>query len=334
MVIDVFGDNARLFTGKMVPMKLPLFEFAMLIFTLLLIAFAVIRLRKSRKINMLNASLTVEELEVHAKRAALTHTVTSRKNTRNWPINRVNDNYDFIKSLYKDLNDDIRHKRAVPPAAEWILDNYYVIEERTKSLKRDLTKKEYYRLPVLKKGTFRGYPRVLAIAMEFVAVVDGQIEEGTLLKYLEAYQSHNVLFDREIRMIPMMLQIALLENVRMICENIKETQKQWNIADGIVDRWWSEDVSNEERIIASFKNTLENKIDTDISFVEHLFYRLRRSGKSYVKLLLELNEYLVSFSTTIETITQKEHNAQAVSAVSMGNDIMSFKYISSLNWTE
>ena len=84
-------------------MKLPLFEFAMLIFTLLLIAFAVIRLRKSRRINMLNASLTVEELEVHAKRAALTHTVTSRKNTRNWPINRVNDNYDFIKSLYKDL---------------------------------------------------------------------------------------------------------------------------------------------------------------------------------------------------------------------------------------
>ena len=334
MVIDVFGDNARLFTGKMVPMKLPLFEFAMLIFTLLLIAFAVIRIRKGRRINMLNASLTVEELEVHAKRAALTHTVTSRKNTRNWPINRVNDNYDFIKSLYKDLNDDIRHKRAVPPAAEWILDNYYVIEERTKSLKRDLTKKEYYRLPVLKKGTFRGYPRVLAIAMEFVAVVDGQIDEGTLLKYLEAYQSHNVLFDREIRMIPMMLQIALLENVRMICENIKETQKQWNIADGIVDKWWSEDVSNEERIIASFKNTLENKTDTDISFVEHLFYRLRRSGKSYVKLLLELNEYLVSFSTTIETITQKEHNAQAVSAVSMGNDIMSFKYISSLNWTE
>lgn len=333
-MIELFSDNSRLFTRKKVSMIFPIFELTILVFALILIAFAIIKIRKSRKINMLNTSLTVEELELHAKRAAISHAVISQKNTWNWPINRVNDNYDFIKTLYNDLNEDIRHKRSVPAAAEWILDNYYVIEERTKSLRRDLKKKEYYKLPVLKKGTFRGYPRVFAIAMEFVAIVDGQIDEGTLLKYLEAYQSHNVLFDREIRMIPMMLQIALIENVRMICENINETQKQWNVADGIIDKWWSDDLTNEERIITSFENILENKMELEISFVEHLFYRLRRSGKSYVKLHLELNEYLVSFSTTIETITQKEHNAQAVSAVSMGNDIMSFKYISSMNWAE
>lgn len=315
-------------------MKYPLIEITLLISFLGLILFALFRLRKNRKINMLNATLTVEELEEHAKRAALTHTVILRKNILNWPLTRVNDNYGFIKSLYKDLNDDIRQKRAVPPAAEWILDNYYVFEEQTKSLRRDLTKKDYYNLPILKKGPFKGYTRVLAIAMEFVAIMDGQIDEGTLLKYLEAYQSHNVLFDREIRIIPMMLQIALLENVRAICENIKETQMQWKLADVIVDKWWSADVMNAEKIIILFKSTLDNKVESNTSFIEHLFYRFRRSGQSYVNVLRYINEYLVQFSTTTEAIAQKEHNAQAVSAVSMGNDIMSFKYVAGLNWAE
>ncbi len=315
-------------------MQYPLIEITLLISFLGLILFAYFRLRRNRKINMLNATLTVEELEQHAKRAALTHTVTFKKNILNWPLTRVNDNYGFIKSLYKDLNDDMRQKKAVPPAAEWILDNYYVIEEQTKSLRRDLTKKDYYNLPILKKGPFKGYTRVLAIATEFVAIMDGQIDEGTLLKYLEAYQSHSVLFDREIRMIPMMLQIALLENVRFICENVKETQKQWKQADVIVDRWWSDEVMNAEKIVALFKNTLENKVEANASFIEHLFYRLRRSGRSYVNVLKFINEYLVQYSTTTEAIAQIEHNAQAVSAVSMGNDIMSFKYIASLNWTD
>ncbi len=315
-------------------MKYPIIEVTMLISILGLILLTILRIGKYRRVNMMNATLTVEELELHAKRSALTHAVTVQKNIRSWPLNRINDNYAFIKALYKDLNDEIRQKRAVPPAAEWILDNYYIIEERTKSLRRDLTKKEYYRLPVLKKGPFKGYPRVLAIAMEFVAVVDGQIDEGTLLKYLEAYQSHSVLFDREIRIIPMMLQIALLENVRMICENIKETQEQWNLADAMIDKWWSDEVINEEKMIASFKNTLENTADADLSFMEHLFYRFRRSGKSYIHVLRDINEYLIQYSTKIEEVAQKEHNAQAVSAVSMGNDIVSFKYIASLNWTE
>ncbi len=51
---------------------------------------------------------------------------------------------------------------------------------------------------------------------------------------------------REIRIIPMMLQIALLENVRIICENIKETQKQWNQADVLMDKLWTKDANNDK----------------------------------------------------------------------------------------
>jgi len=278
--------------------------------------------------------LTVEELEQHAKRSALMHTVTSKKNRPYWPMRRINDNYSFILSLYKNLNEDIQHKRAVPPAAEWVLDNFYVIEEQAKSLRRDLEKKDYHKLPILKKGPFKGYTRVHAIAMEFVAAVDGQIDEGTLFNYLDAYQSHSVLFDREIRIIPMMLRIALFENVRIICENISETQKQWNLADEIVERWWSDESVDADKLISLFKSTIETMEEANPSFIEHMFYRFRRSGRSYISVLKYIDEHLVQFGTTTEAIAQKEHNAQAVSTVSMGNDIISFKYVSSLNWAE
>src|SRR5665647_3277966 len=139
----------------------------------------------------------------------------------------IRDSYSFILSVYKGLNNDVMQKRSVPPAAEWLLDNFYVIEEQVQSVRRDLLKKNYYSLPILKNGPFKGDTRVFAIAMELVAHIDGQIEESTLLKYLEAYQSHNILFEREICVIPIMLRLAIIENIRMISEKIKETQKQW-----------------------------------------------------------------------------------------------------------
>ena len=315
-------------------MKYQIIQVILVLLGLSVLLILFLKVRRNRKVSILNATLPEEELESHAQRLALTHTVSIKKNILNWPLNRVNENYAYIKSIYQDLNEDIQLKRAVPPAAEWLLDNYYIIEEQTQNIRRDLTKKSYYRLPILNKGPLRGYTRVLAIAMEFVSIVDGQIDEGTLRKYLEAYQKHSILFDREIRSIPMMLKIGLLENVRSICESIKETQKQWNLADEMMDKWWSSEVNNEEKIVNTFKGVIANNVEANTSFVEHMFYRFRRSGESYVHILNKINEHLVQFSTEIDTIARKEHNAQAVSAVSIGNDIMSFKYISSLNWDE
>lgn len=291
------------------------------------------RIRRTRDLNIRYASLTVEELEKRAKRMAQDHTISIKKNVLNWPITRMNENYDLILDLYKSLNEDINLKRSIPPAAEWLLDNFYVIEEQAKGVAAALTKKNYYQLPVLKKGPFKGYTRVFAIAVEFISVVDGQIEENTFLRYLEAYQSHSILFDREIRVLPIMMRIALIEHVRMICEKIKDTQIEWNKADLLIDKYWSDDLIDLEKLVSQFKIVIEKEGEVNPSYVEHLFYRLRRAGRSYSNVLRSIDEVLDKFSMTTELVAQKEHNAQAVSTVSFGNCIMSLKYVSSLNWS-
>ncbi|HYE68716.1 MAG TPA: hypothetical protein VEA58_08890, partial [Anaerovoracaceae bacterium] len=299
-----------------------------------LLFFVLYRMNSNRNVQFRGTSLTEEILEDHARTIAREHAVSTKRNVTNWPLVRMNDNYSTILSVCKSLNEDVNQKRTVPPAAEWLLDNFYIVEEQVKSIRRDLTKKEYYNLPVLSKGPYKGYTRILAIAMELVSHTDGQIEINTLLKYLEAYQSHTVLLEREISIIPIMVKLALIENIRLISEKILETKVQWNLADEIFEKWLAEDDVDIEKIIKLFKSNITTMDEVEPSFIEHLFYRLRRSGRSYSNVLRYIDENLDKYNTTTESIAQKEHNVQAVSTVSMGNCIASLKYISSFDWSE
>jgi cellobiose phosphorylase len=304
-----------------------------------IISWAVVRkFRKNRNIHIQEVSLTVEELEEHARTMSLEHAVSSNKNLLSWPVSRMNDNAKFIREAYKDLNEDIVEKRTLPPASEWLLDNYYVIEEQVSILRKDLTKKIYFDLPVLKKGPYQGITRIFSIAMEMVAHTHGQIEEEPLLKYLKAYQNHNILFEREIYIIPVMLRLALIENIRVICEDIMDTRKQWILADETVEKWLETAPVDAKKIDELFKNNgkaISDAIEAaNPAFVEHLFYHLRRSGRRYSDVLRYVDEILDKLDTTSETIAQKEHNAQATTTVSMGNCIVSLKHLSNLNWTD
>lgn len=309
--------------------------FGVLMFIMILVWGIVGNFRENRSIHIRDVSLTVEELEEHARNLALEHAVTSKKNRLNWPVSRMNENAKYIRQVYKDLNEDITEKRSLPPASEWLLDNYYVIEEQVSILRKDMSKKSYFNLPVLKKDPYQGITRIFALALEMVAHTHGQIEEEPLLKYLRAYQNHNILFEREIYIIPAMLRLALIENIRVICEDVMDTRKQWAMADETVEKWQETMPQDVEKIDELFKNNGKAIIDTaNPSYVEHLFYRLRRSGRRYSDVLRYIDEKLDKYDTTIETIAQKEHNAQATSTVSMGNCIVSLKHLSNLNWTD
>ena len=307
-----------------------------LLLTIIVLLFWLIllRARASRNLNLRKTSLTNTDLEDYARIIAVEHAVSSKKTYVQWPLPRLNENYSVINAVYKNLNEDIQKKRAVPSSAEWLLDNFYIIEEQVKSIRRDLTKRVYAQLPVLKTGSLKGHARIFAVAMELVLHTDGQMDETTLLNYLKAYQSHSVLFDREIWAIPIVMRLAIIENIRHLCEKIKNTQLQWNKADEIVDIWLTNNGDDSESFLKSFRNTLKTMDETNPSFIEHLYYSFRRSGYPYNKFLRVMDENLEKRGTTTESITQKEHLFQSVNTISMGNCITSLKYFSGLDWSD
>lgn len=281
-----------------------------------------------------DVSLTCEDLEEHARKIAIDHAVSGKNRLYYWPVSRMNQSYDYINSVYNELNDAVRAKHTVPPAAEWLLDNFYIIEEQVKGIRKNLTKKEYLRLPVLKCGHFKGHARIYAIAMELVAHTDGQINEKVLLNYLNAYQSHSTLSDREIWALPVMINMALIENIKALCENLRHTQSEWQAANELIDDLTKDEEQNSDKFLKSVENRLRSAKHVNYSFVEHLSYRLRRAGRGFSRFFGAIDNLLAKYGTTLDTVTHKEHNTQAAHAVSMGSFILSLKFISSLDWTE
>jgi cellobiose phosphorylase len=295
---------------------------------------ALVRSQKKRNVNIRDASLTNEELEVHAKNISIQHAVTSRKSHITMVVPRMNESYNLILATYLALNQDVQKRRVVPQAAEWLLDNFYMVEEQVKVLRRDFSRKRYNRLPILKSGAMKGYPRIYAIATELIAHSDGQIDEPGLTSYLNAYQTHNILLNREIGAVPMVMMLATIEYLRHLCEGIEETLLHWAKADRIVDNWVENQSADTNGVARLIIKNLDSLDDIDPTFIEHLFYRLRRSGRSYANVLRMVDEQLEKFGTDTARITQKEHNAQSMNTVSMGNCIASIHFIATLNGIE
>ena len=288
-----------------------------------------------------------EELVEHGKKVAIEHSVSKKKNFLNWPVPRMNENYNYIKSVYKDLNDDVQKKGTVPPAAEWLLDNFYIIEDLVKGLRRDINRKNYFKLPKIVMGPLKGHARIYAVAVELVSHTDGQIDEKVLAGYLKGYQSHNILYDREIWALPLVIRLAMLETIRRLCETINKTHTQWHKADQFYEEWMnierrtssiavlSEKRSeNSDRVSDLFKEKIMAMNEVDPDFIEHLFYNLRRSGRSYAQILRIMDESLEKQSTNTEEITKKVHRTQSANTVSMGNCITSLHFFSSLDWSD
>ena len=176
---------------------------------------------KVLKIN--GAILSQNELETYLQKVASDHSLQNKSNKNTYPIPRLKENFELITDVYHMLNEHIKLNIPIHPAGEWILDNYYVIEENVKAIKNDLTLKKYTHFLGIQNGIESGFARSYVLASEIVNYTDNKIDNKNLKKLLQAYQTKKTLSMEEIWNISTFLQIALIENIRQICEKIYGT---------------------------------------------------------------------------------------------------------------
>ena len=102
-------------------------------------------------------------------------------------INRLDHNFETIVSVYEHLNQKAYDKRNFSPASEWLLDNFYKIEEQVKVIREEITKRNFLDLNVLDRGFLKGFPRSYAIALELVSHTDGSLDEEAIVRFVNAY---------------------------------------------------------------------------------------------------------------------------------------------------
>ena len=164
------------------------------------------------------------------------HDLASKSSKETYPIPRLIENYMAIKDVYELLNEHVKLGIPIHPAGEWILDNFYIIEENVKIIKQELPLKKYKNFIGIKNGPYAGFARVYVLASEIVNYTDNKIEIESLEKFLTAYQNKKTLNMDEIWDIGIFLHIAIIENIRQICERIYVTQIQKFKAEAIIEK--------------------------------------------------------------------------------------------------
>lgn len=287
----------------------------------------------NREVDVKGTILATEELQKHALEIAKSHPVGRSSKSLHWLVRRLNDNYGFITGVYKELNADIKESFPTAPAAEWLLDNFYIIEEQVKLIRRNLSRGQYSRLPALKKGYLKEYPRVYAIALEIIAHSNGNIDEKAITAFVQAYQAHMLLSMGELWAIPLMLRIALVESIRNTCESIRQSRTEWHRAEELVSYIVSHE-SDEQQIDIALARYLNESKEMKPSFVEHLLQRLRKQGKGLPAVTALLDLRLQRDDSSTGKIAAIEHQLQAEMQVAIGNAITGLRLISDLDWSE
>ena len=85
-------------------------------------------------------------MEDFAKKLAINHYVERHSDKKTFPRNQLKNDYQVISKAYQILNESIAKEVSIPPSGEWLLDNFYIIEETVKQIKQELTKKKYRNL--------------------------------------------------------------------------------------------------------------------------------------------------------------------------------------------
>src|ERR1700689_1284679 len=115
---------------------------------------------------------SVERLEQHAESLAAAQTVTTDSDSGRPLIPRVTENGRALLEYYRATAKSVQLDLTITPAAEWLVDNFYIVEEQLREIRDDLPPGFYRRLPKLASGPLQGYPRVFGIAWAFVAHTD------------------------------------------------------------------------------------------------------------------------------------------------------------------
>src|SRR5436309_11654422 len=177
----------------------------------------------------------IERLEQHAESLAVAQRVTTPASGGQPLLARVEDNARVLRESYRVIANAIREERAITPAAEWLVDNFHVVDEQLREIRDDLPPGFYRELPKLVEGPLAGYPRVYGIAWAFVAHTDSRFDPESLRRFVHAYQRVQPLTMGELWAVAITLRIVLGENLRRLAESIVRGRAARQEADALAD---------------------------------------------------------------------------------------------------
>lgn len=273
------------------------------------------------------------QLQQYAFKLAKNHKLTEEEVPEQL-LKRLAENESVLIEVHSLLTETVRIKKRIAPAGEWLLDNFYLIEEQIYTGKKHLPKGFSKELPKLARGQSQGLPRVYDIAVEVLSHSDARLDLNTLAQFINSYQNFTTLKLGELWAIPIMLRLALLENLRRLATQIAVDILNQNVADHWANALTETAEKDPKNLVLIIADMARSNPPMDSSFIAEFVRRLQGKGSSLALPLTWIEQRLSENGLTSLDLVYRENQKQAAAQMSISNSISSLRFLNTTNWRD
>ena len=262
----------------------------------------------------------------HGRSLGVTHRAQRASNRSAAFFPRLDDNIRSLREAQDYIGAQARTGYQVSPAAEWLLDNFHLIEGQLKEIHEGLPRRYFRDLPVLIDEPLAGLPRVYGVAWAFVAHTDGAFDEELLTHFLAAYQQTRELTLGELWALPTTLRVVLVENLRRLAERLATNKAAREIANLVGDRIETYPTDRLDELLA-----LLNRRGVGRVFLVQIAQRLQ---DHHAAGLTKYHDWLLSTLLDLAAAQVQQPAEQAADNLSVSNAIGSLRLIGNADWPD
>jgi len=276
---------------------------------------------------------SAEQMELHGSALAQRH-VLGQSDGLDRLLLRLDDNEQCLNQARTLLIEAVKNKLQIAPAGEWLLDNFYLIDDQVRTARRHLPKDYSKELPRLAEGPSLGLPRVYDLSLEAISHGDGRVDEEALRLFVAAYQTVTPLLLGELWAIPIMLRLAMIENLRRVSMRVAAARAYVNQAQDWANQMLTVAETDPKNLIVIVADMARSNPPMASSFVAELARCLQGHGPELALPLTWIKQRLAESSLTIEQLVLSENQLQAADQVAISNTIASLRFLSAMDWRE
>lgn len=217
----------------------------------------------------------------------------------------------------------------VSPAAEWLLDNFHLIEAQLKEIRDGLPRRYFGNLPLLLDEPLAGLPRVYGVAWAFVAHTDGAFDDELLAQYLIAYQETRELHLSEMWALPTTLRVVLIENLRRLAERVAATKAAREVANLCCDRLGTCPLSMLDELHAQL-----DRRGVGRAFLTQMAQRMQDLGGAGEPPMARYHAWLRAALPEPASMQAQERADQTADNLSVSNAVGSLRAIGDADWPD
>lgn len=275
--------------------------------------------------------LPADRLRIHASELASRHRLAPNSG-RTYPLwHRARDARLTIDAINADLSEGAGFGQSVSSAAEWLLDNGYIVQRHIGDVMDNLSRGFYEVLPVLEESEHGEQTRVHDLAIEFVAHTDSDVYERDLVDFLLAYQEVAPLTMAELWAVPLMLRLALVENLSNLAAQVRRRQAEHERADFWANRLLNAARRAPDQLLKLMVELAQEQSEAPPYFAERLISQLQGEPAALEPVRAWLER---KWDRPVGEIIQEEQSRHVAVQVTIASTIGSLRRLSQLDWRE